>query len=97
MKEELKKYIVNENASTFEVMRVIQEGAAQIALILKDKKLIGTISDGDIRRNVLKKGSLESKAKDIMRRNFKYISVEENISEAKKKNDPRKNKSTPYS
>ncbi len=85
MKEELQKYIVNENASTFEVMRVIQENAAQIALIIKDEKLLGTISDGDIRRNVLKKGSLESKAKDIMRRNFKYISVEENISEAKKK------------
>ena len=30
------------------VMEVIQNGAAQIALVVKDNKLIGTISDGDI-------------------------------------------------
>ena len=85
MRKDLSKFIVEENASTFEVMEVIQNGAVQIALVVKDNKLIGTISDGDIRRNILKKGSLENKAKNIMRKNFKFINIREDSNEAKKK------------
>ena len=85
MRKDLSKFIVSENASTFKVMEVIQNGAVQIALVVKDNKLIGTISDGDIRRNILKKGSLENQAKNIMRKNFKFINTKENSNEAKKK------------
>ena len=84
MKKEIKKLIVHENASLFEVMRVIQEGSEQIALVLKEEKLLGTISDGDIRRNILKNGSLDTLAKDV-RKEFKYINEKENISEAIRK------------
>ena len=85
MRKEIKKLIVQENASIFEVMRVIQEGSEQIALVIKEEKLLGTISDGDIRRNILKNGSLEKLAKDVMRKNFKYINEKENINEAIRK------------
>ncbi len=81
MRRDIKKLIVHENASIFEVMRVIQEGAEQIALVLKEGKLLGTISDGDIRRNILKNGNLNTLAKDFMRKNFKYIYETENINE----------------
>ena len=82
MKNEIKKFIVDENSSIFDVMRVIQEGSEQIAFVVKDEKLLGTISDGDIRRNILKNGTLDIQAKDVMRKNFKYINEKENISEA---------------
>ena len=39
MRKEIKKLIVHENASIFEVMRVIQEGSEQIALVIKEEKL----------------------------------------------------------
>tara|TARA_A100001388_G_C28763596_1_gene499281 strand:+ start:38 stop:1078 length:1041 start_codon:yes stop_codon:yes gene_type:complete len=85
MKNEIKKFIVDENSSIFDVMRVIQEGSEQIAFVVKDEKLLGTISDGDIRRNILKNGTLDIQAKDVMRKNFKYINEKENISEAIRK------------
>lgn len=78
MIKNINKYIVKEDATIVEVMRVIENGSAQIALVVKDNKLLGTISDGDIRRNILKNGSLETIAKDLMRKNFKYIIEGEN-------------------
>lgn len=85
MRKEIKKLIVDENASIFEVMRVIQEGSEQIALVIKEEKLLGTISDGDVRRNILKNGNLEKLAKDVMRKNFKYVNEKENINNAIRK------------
>ena len=78
MIKDIKKYIVKEDSTIVEVMKVIQNGSAQIALVVKGNKLLGTISDGDIRRNILKNGSLESNAKDLMRKDFKYIIEGEN-------------------
>ena len=50
----INKLLVNLESSIYEVL-VIQNGNAQIALVVDNKKLLGTISDGDIRRSILKK------------------------------------------
>ena len=82
----INKLLVSRESSIYEVLEVIQNGNAQIALVVDNqKKLLGTISDGDVRRSILKKGNLEINAELIMRRNFKFITVEEDNDEALKK------------
>ena len=58
----INKLLVNLESSIYEVLEVIQNGNAQIALVVDNKKLLGTISDGDIRRSILKKGNLQINA-----------------------------------
>ncbi len=82
----INKLLVNLESSIYEVLEVIQNGNAQIALVVDNKKkLLGTISDGDVRRSILKNGNLQINAELIMRRNFKFITVDENIEQALKK------------
>jgi len=49
-----KKVLLSENATIKEALRVINSGAMQIALVVDDEqKLLGTLTDGDIRRAIL--------------------------------------------
>lgn len=62
-------------------MEVIDKGARGIVLILDDgQRLMGTVTDGDIRRAILKGISLEEPVKAIM--NSNYIFITQNYSRA---------------
>ena len=64
------KICVSQTLTIREVMQVIELGAMQIALVVnQDKKLLGTITDGDIRRGLLNGLNLEDKVKDIFTKN----------------------------
>ena len=64
---ELKKYFINQNESIKNVMRNIDRTGLRIAFIIDDKeKLVGVITDGDIRRELLKGCNLKRQVKDIM-------------------------------
>ena len=55
MTNDLSKYLISPNLSIREVIKVIDQGAAQIALVVDTKqRLLGTVTDGDIRRGLLK-------------------------------------------
>jgi len=61
-----KKIILKETSTVKEALQIIDTGAMKIALVLdKNEKLLGTISDGDIRRAILEEISLENSIKDI--------------------------------
>ena len=53
--------------STIEkALRVIDSGAVKIALVVdSDKKLLGTLNDGDIRRGLLKRKAINETIEDI--------------------------------
>lgn len=58
--------IVTEETSIIEVLKIIDEGSKQIALVVdSSKKLLGTISDGDIRRALLNGISLNDTVKNV--------------------------------
>ena len=58
---------LSKNASIEEALKVIGDGAMQIALVVdKSDKLIGTLTDGDIRRGLLKGLDLKSSIKSII-------------------------------
>jgi len=49
-----------------EALTVIDKGVMQVALVVKDNKLIGTITDGDIRRGFLAGKTLEDSIDDLV-------------------------------
>ena len=61
MIKEITEYLIPPNMSLKETIEVIEKGAAQFALVVNsEKQLLGTVTDGDIRRGLLKGETLES-------------------------------------
>jgi dTDP-glucose pyrophosphorylase len=70
MVKKIDKLKLKENTSIKEALKVIDNAAMQIALVVdKNDKLIGTLTDGDIRRGLLKGLDLNSPIKSIVNRN----------------------------
>lgn len=60
---------INQNASIKEVLKVIDKGAIKVAVVLSDDGLLlGMLSDGDIRRALLKGMSLDDSITSIINR-----------------------------
>lgn len=73
-----KKVLVSENTPIREAIEVIDAGALQIALVVDEgRRLLGTITDGDVRRGILKGIALEEPAARIMNAKPTIAKVEE--------------------
>ncbi|MAD40826.1 MAG: alcohol dehydrogenase [Arcobacter sp.] len=58
--------LIRETTSILEVLQIIDRSSKQLAIVVDEqKKLLGTVSDGDIRRALLKNISLHDSVKDI--------------------------------
>jgi dTDP-glucose pyrophosphorylase len=69
-----KTLIVGPSATLHDTMQVIDKAGEQTALVVDDNlKLLGIISDGDVRRAVLRGASLQSPAVEIMNRQPKTL------------------------
>lgn len=75
----LSDFIVTEEQTVLEVMKVIDTNAKGIAFICMDNKLLGVVTDGDIRRFILRRGDLDSYIKEIANYNPRYITSEDKI------------------
>lgn len=66
MFSDIKSISISKYDSIAEALRVIDKSSKQIALVIDDKqKLLGTITDGDIRRELLAGGSLSDSVEKI--------------------------------
>ncbi len=75
-----KKILIKDNFGLDEIIKVLHSGGAQIVLVHDEhNRLLGTITDGDIRRALLKKFSTDIKAHQIM--NVDPITVLDNVSD----------------
>ena len=64
-----KSALINPEAQIFEAIKVIDSSSLQIALVVDDdSKLVGTITDGDIRRSILKNVSLTDPVISLIRK-----------------------------
>lgn len=62
-----KNILLHPNATIREALKIIDKGAMQIALVVdEEEKLLGTLTDGDIRRALLKDLSLNDTVEAIM-------------------------------
>lgn len=72
--KEISQYLVEPTCSVKEAVEVIDRGAEQIALVVdKAGRLIGTITDGDIRRALLRGETLDNPVHKIMHREFRAL------------------------
>ena len=70
MTDNWKKVLVKPETFIKEVLEIITNESFRIAIVVDDKNnLIGTITDGDIRRAILKNKNLDSQAKEVMNSN----------------------------
>lgn len=57
-KMDIGSYIVEENTSVIESMKKIDSGAKGIVFVCRDAKLCAVVTDGDVRRHILRNGDL---------------------------------------
>jgi dTDP-glucose pyrophosphorylase len=70
---DIKDFLIDENATMIEAMEVLDKVAKKVLFVVRDGQFVAAITDGDIRRWILKKGNLEAQVKDIANYNPKYI------------------------
>lgn len=56
---------IEQNYTIKDVLQILNDTSKQIVLVTQNKKLVGTITDGDIRRALLKGKGLESSIEDV--------------------------------
>src|SRR3989344_9086251 len=79
MENNLKKILAKEYNTIKEVMRIIDMSGFGISLIVDDEnKLLGLVSEGDIRRAIISGHDIKSKISDIMNKN--PVTVDNNVS-----------------
>lgn len=76
MKREFNKYILNENACIKDALECINSLTGSMrTLFVSDNngKIVGSLTDGDIRRGLIAGMSLEAPVSDVMHRQFIYL------------------------
>lgn len=77
---ELSKILIKQNTTILETLKVIDEAAVEIALVVNEQqKLIGTVTDGDIRRGLIRGAQLNETISGLM--NPSPITAELNTSD----------------
>lgn len=79
---EIVKFLINEEATIIQAMAQLDEVAKKVLFVTKEGKLVASITDGDIRRWILKRGNLEARVNNIANYNPKYL-LQENKNKAK--------------
>ncbi|WP_346880479.1 nucleotidyltransferase family protein [Clostridium sp. UBA3061] len=69
--------IINEEISIRQAAKILDKTAKQVLLITEDNKLKAVLTDGDIRRWILKSGDLSAPIKEIANYSPKYITETE--------------------
>lgn len=72
----LKNLTIEKSSSLREAMRVIDRGGQKVAFVVENQKFLNIITDGDIRRALLKKFTLNTNlSKIIFKKKCKYLNV----------------------
>ena len=77
---EVKDFLIEEECTMLEAMALLDKIAKKVLFVAREGKLAAAITDGDIRRWILKKGNLEARVKDIANYNPKYLKEREKAS-----------------
>ena len=86
---DLKDNIIEEDDTFFSALQKIEACFHKILLIVKKDKLIGLISNGDLRRGLLEEGALDKGIKNIINYKFDFLSKDftnEQVNKLFKKN-----------
>ncbi len=74
--QQLDNLIVNENVNIIEAWKKMNNNVKQIVFVVNDSnKLVGVITDGDIRRFLIDSEEIRTQVKNVMNKNFVYANV----------------------
>lgn len=73
MEESIKKYIISKDITILEAMKIIDAGGKGIAYICEENKLLASVTDGDIRRAIIKNTNVNDKIMSIANHNPHFI------------------------
>ncbi len=78
----IENYFVSPSSSIREAVAIIDRGGAQISLVVESGRLLGIVTDGDVRRGLLRGESLDASVEKIMRRDFRFLPASASEQEA---------------
>lgn len=76
---DISKLIINKNISIREAMEKLDKGARKILLVIEENKLVGVLTDGDIRRWILINMDISLEVELIMNRKPIVLSEEDSL------------------
>jgi len=71
------RYVVQEHETLEAAMLLIEENQHRSVIVLDGAKVVGTLSDGDIRKAILDRRLLTTPVEHVMNTNFVSLSPEE--------------------
>jgi CBS domain-containing protein len=76
VKTHFKKHLITKKASVLEALSMLDKLAQDAILFIvdEDNRLVGSLTDGDVRRGLIKGLSLEQSVTHFIQENPKYIS-----------------------
>jgi dTDP-glucose pyrophosphorylase len=77
MRKDLARFVISSSSTLRQAMQAIDDGRLGIALVVDPEgRLLGTITDGDVRRALLRDDGLEAPATEVMNRRFVAVTEE---------------------
>lgn len=70
---DVKDFLIDEESTMISAMEQLDRVAKKVLFVIRGGQLVAAITDGDIRRWILKKGSLDALVKDIANYDAKYL------------------------
>jgi len=96
LKKDFEKLLINKHLKTIDALKVLDKGSYQFLMIVDNSnKLIGVITDGDIRRGLINGKNLNNQISEFMNKQFFSINNNENIKRAYELMDEKKIKQLP--
>ncbi len=69
--------LVDQSASLLDVLNLITQSGKGIVFVMNGPKVLGTISDGDIRRKIAQNNGVEIPISELLNRNFRYATLKD--------------------
>lgn len=70
---DVKEFLIDEASTMIEAMQQLDKVAKKVLFVVREGSFVAAITDGDIRRWILKKGNLDAAVKDIANYNPKFL------------------------
>lgn len=70
---DIKDFLIDENASMRSAMEQLDSVSKKVLFVTRDDKFVGSLTNGDIRRWILKKGDIQAVVKDIANYKPKFL------------------------
>ena len=76
---DVKDFLIDEEATMLEAMELLDRVAKKVLFVVRRGQFVAAITDGDIRRWILKKGNLDARVKEIANYNPKFVNEKDKL------------------